>query len=280
VPRYQTHPDRAASAPPPLSPPPPLLARAVTVQDNDSYSIGGTVAQLEEAAAAMLGKEAALWCPTGTMANLLGVYCLTSHEAPRVVLPAESHIYHDTGDGVSRLLSLQPVAIGAGKVCYSAEEAAAAIEDGQVGGRVRSAVGALVIESPVRRRQGEVVALEEMKAITAVAREAGVKCHLDGARLHMMANNTGVDVKEYAALFDTVYMDCHKYFGAPWGALLLGPADLIKPLFHERRMLGGACTNASIAAALALEGLATFPTESAAAMVQAKVIIIRISAIR
>ena len=111
------------------------------LQDNDAYSSGGTVEKLEEAAAALLGKEAALWCPTGTMANLLGVFALTSHDAPRVILPAESHIYHDTGDGVSRLLSLQPVPIGAGKVCYSADEAAAAIQDGQIGGRVKSAVG-------------------------------------------------------------------------------------------------------------------------------------------
>ena len=187
----------------------------------------------------MLGKEAALWMPTGTMANLLGVFALTSHDAPRVILPAESHIYHDTGDGVSRLLSLQPVPLAPGKVCYSADEAASAIRDGQIGGRVKSSVGALVIESPVRRRQGEVVPLSEMKAIVAVARASGVKCHLDGARLHMMANNTLIDVKEYAGLFDTVYLDCHKYFGAPWGALLLGPAELIKPLFHERRTHSG-----------------------------------------
>ena len=54
-------------------------------------------------------------------------------------------------------------------------------------------------------------------------------------------------------------VDCHKYFGAPWGAMLLGPAELVKPLFHERRMLGGACTNAALAAAMALEGMKTFP---------------------
>ena len=51
----------------------------------------------------------------------------------------------------------------------------------------------------------------------------------------------------------------NRYFGAPWGALLLGPAALVKPLFHERRMLGGACTNAALAAAMALEGMKSFP---------------------
>ena len=53
--------------------------------------------------------------------------------------------------------------------------------------------------------------------------------------------------------------DRNRYFGAPWGALLLGPAALVKPLFHERRMLGGACTNAALAAAMALEGMKSFP---------------------
>ena len=185
------------------------LAAAGSIE-SDAYSIGGSVAALEAAAAAMLGKEAGLWMPTGTMANLLGVYAHCDKAAPRVVLPQESHIYHDTGDGVSRLLSLTPVPLGAGKPCYSAAEARAAIEDGRVGGRVKSSVGALVVESPVRRRQGEIVSLEDMRKITAVARAAGVGCHLDGARLHMMANNTGIDVKDYASLFDTVYLDCHK----------------------------------------------------------------------
>jgi threonine aldolase len=229
----------------------------------DAYSTGGSVAELEVAAAAMLGKEAGLWMPTGTMANLLGVYAhcsSSSSSTPRVIVPQESHIYHDTGDGVSRLLSLTCVPLGAGRACFTAAEAEAAIQDGEVGGRVRSAVGALVIESPVRRRHGECVALEEMRQITAVARAAGIGCHLDGARLHMMANNgAGVSVSEYAGLFDTVYLDFHKYFGAPWGAMLLGPAKLVKPLVHERRMLGGACTNASLGAALALEGMKTFP---------------------
>lgn len=185
------------------------LAAAGSIE-SDAYSIGGSVAALENAAASMLGKEAGLWTPTGTMANLLGIFAHCDHSAPRVILPQESHIYHDTGDGVSRLLSLTPVPLGAGKPCYTAADARTAIEDGRVGGRVKSAVGALVVESPVRRRQGEIVSLEEMKKITDVARAAGVGCHLDGARLHMMANSTGIDVKEYASLFDTVYLDCHK----------------------------------------------------------------------
>ena len=141
------------------------------------------------------------------MANLLGVFAHCGTDTPRVILPQESHVYHDTGDGVSRLLSLTPVPLGAGRPCYTAAEARAAIEDGQVGGRVKSAVGAVVVESPVRRRQGEIVSLEDMREITAVARAAGVGCHLDGARLHMMANSTGIDVKEYASLFDTVYRE-------------------------------------------------------------------------
>ena len=88
------------------------LLDAGRLRDPDRYSIGGSVAALEEAAASSLGKEAAVWMPTGTMANLLalGALCSSAGDgAARVLLPHESHVYNDTGDGVSRVLSLQPV---------------------------------------------------------------------------------------------------------------------------------------------------------------------------
>jgi threonine aldolase len=204
----------------------------------DRTSRGGSVAELERAACTLFGKQAALWTPTGTMANLLGVAALArKHGSPRVLLPAESHIYNDTGDGLSRLMSLQPIPLAAGAACFSAREAGDAIAAGQTGGRVSSCVGVCVVESPVRRRHGELVPLQQMREITSVCRSRGVHTHLDGARLHMMAGALGVDAREIVSLFDTVYIDTHKYFGAPSGALLLGSADVISGLCHERRMV-------------------------------------------
>ena len=100
--------------------------------------LGGSVAVLEDQAATLFGKEAAIWMPTGTMANLLGVYaCARETRCSRVVLPADSHVYNDTGDGLSRLLSLQPAPLAAGRPCFTAAEVAAAIKAGETGGRVR-----------------------------------------------------------------------------------------------------------------------------------------------
>ena len=131
------------------------MLEAGRLEDHDGYSIGGSVGVLEARAAEVFGMEGAIWMPTGTMANMLGLYALT-HEtgATRVLLPAESHVYNDTGDGVARLLSVQPVPLAPGQACYTAADAAAAIDSGAVGGRVRTAVGAALVESPVRRRWG------------------------------------------------------------------------------------------------------------------------------
>lgn len=201
----------------------------------DHTSRGGTVAELEAAAAKLFGKEAALWTPTGTMANLLGIGALCATHGSRVLLPAESHVMNDAGDGLSRLLSLQPVPLASGRVCFTAAEAVAAIDTGATGGRVTSSIGACVVESPVRRKHGELVPIQQMREICAACRARGVRCHLDGARLDMMCSALAVGAAEIMALFDTVYLDVHKYFGAPFGALLLGTAALVESLYHEAR---------------------------------------------
>jgi threonine aldolase len=106
--------------------------------------------------------------------------------------------------------------------------------------------------------------------VAAVAREHGVALHLDGARLFMMSAATGVPACEYAAIFDTVYVSLYKYFGAPFGAILAGPAALIDGLYHERRMFGGGLPSAAPAAAAALAGLPGFEERFAAAMAKGR----------
>ena len=86
-------------------------------------------------------------------------------------------------------------------------------------------VGALMIESPVRRQEGKVVPFDEMQAITDYCREQGIGTHLDGARLYMMSGATGISAKTYASMFDTVYVSLYKYFGAPFGSVLVGTAE-------------------------------------------------------
>jgi threonine aldolase len=229
---------------------------AASVLEPDDYSLGGSVETLERRLAEVLGKEAAIWLPTGTLANHLAVRRLSGGR-PRAIVQEQSHLYHDEGDALARLSGITAVPLAHGRVCFTAEELEAAFEDA-TGGRVLNPVGAVVVETPVRRQYGQVVPLEELRAIHEVCRARDAGLHLDGARLYMMSAATGVAVAEYAALFDTVYVSLWKYFGAPFGAILAGDAAVIDGLYHDRRMFGGGLPSAYLAAALALEGMDGF----------------------
>jgi threonine aldolase len=126
-------------------------------------------------------------------------------------------------------------------------------------GRVTVPIGAIQIETPVRRKSGEMFDLAEMKRVTAWAREQRIGLHLDGARLYLAAAYTGVPVQEYARLFDTVYVSMYKYFNAPAGAILAGPRVLLENLFHTRRMFGGGLSQAWPFAAVASHYFEGFP---------------------
>ena len=230
----------------------------------DSYSLGGTVEELERVMAAALGKEAALFLPTGTLANHMAIrrHCGTRGQA---LVPEQSHIYRDTGDGVARLSGIQLVPLAPDRPGPTAAEVAVAL-DRVATDRVRSEVGAVVLESPVRRQMGRVIAYEEMTEIAALCRERGVPTHLDGARMYMMSAATGIAVREYAALFDTVYVSVCKYLGATFGAILAGSREFVDGLYHERRMFGGSLPSAWMAAALVLDGLPGFEQKFGEAM--------------
>lgn len=98
-----------------------------------------------------------------------------------------------------------------------------------------------------------------MRKISQWARREGIGLHLDGARLYLECAYTGRSVKEYAALFDTVYVSMYKYFNAASGAILAGPRSLLENLFHTRRMFGGSVAHAWPYAAISLHYLSGFP---------------------
>ena len=203
----------------------------------DSYSIGGAVEELETRVAALLGKEAAVWFPTGTLANQVAVRMLAGSRR-RVLVQAESHLYRDCGDCCQTLAGLTLVPLAPGKATFTLDDVKSAAYD-STSGRVLTPVGAIQIETPVRRRQGEQFDFAEMGKIAAWAREHKAGLHLDGARLLLESAYTKRPVKEYAALFDTVYVSMYKYFNSGSGAILAGPKVLLADLFHTRRMYGG-----------------------------------------
>ena len=247
-----------------------LLAsyQATSGVTSDSYSLGGTVEELEHVMARYLGKESALFVPTGTLANHLAIrkHCGTRGQA---LVPEQSHIYRDTGDSIARLSGIQLVPLAQDRPGPTAGEVRDAL-DRVATDRVPSPAGVVVLESPVRRQMGRVIAYEDIQTITTLCRERGVATHLDGARLFMMAAATGVSVQAYSALFDTVYVSVCKYLGAPFGAILAGTREFIDGLYHDRRMFGGSLPAAWMAAALVLQGLPGFEERFGAAMTRAR----------
>ena len=235
--------------------------------DSDSYSLGGNVQQIEEKMAELLGKEAAVFMPTGTLANHLAVRKLCG-DKPRAVVQEQSHLYQDSGDCVARLSNINLLPLAKDRPHFTIEELKRAVEDSEQG-RVLTPVGALMIESPVRRQEGQVVPFDEMRAITDYCRERGIGTHLDGARLYMMSGATGISVKTYASLFDTVYVSLYKYFGAPFGSVLASTSQFCDGLYHDRRMFGGGLASANFAAALALKGVEGFEERYHTAMKRA-----------
>ena len=234
----------------------------------DNYSDGGTVTELETRMAEGLGKEAAIWMPTGTMANIIGLreHCGTN---ARVVLQEQSHIYQDEGDALSRLCSINAVPLAPNRPYFTDDELKETFRLSTTG-RVLNPVGAVSIESPVRRQAGQITPWDEMIAVTDLCHEEEIPVHLDGARLYMMSAATRIPVKQYTALFDSVYVSSYKYFGAPFGGILAGTSDFIEGLFNDRRMFGGGIPFGYLAAGLSLAGFEGFVEKFAESFAKAE----------
>ena len=243
--------------------------------DPDSYSLGGSVAALENHFAAALGKESAIFMPTGTLANHLAIRALCGTKT-RVIVQEQSHLYHDSGDCVTQLSGINLVPLARGRTGFTLEELKEAIVE-STSGRVANPVGAVMIESPVRRQMGQVVPFQEMKAMTDYCSDQGIGTHLDGARLYMMSAASGIGPREYSKLFDTVYISLYKYFGAPFGAILAGDSQQLDGMFHTRRMFGGGLASCYFAAGLALKGTEGFEEQFRQALEKGQDLVERIN---
>lgn len=208
----------------------------------DGYSNGGAVAELERTFARLLGKPAAMYVPTGTLANHLAVRKLAGNDR-RVLVQAESHLYNDSGDCAAMLSGLNLVPLSPGQATMELAEVRHWVEQ-SAGGRVETKVGVISIESPVRRQDHRMVGYDALERISGYAREHGIRLHLDGARMFSLPFHSGRTVRQYAALFDTVYVSLWKHFNGASGAILAGDAGFIDGLFHMRRMFGGSLPQA------------------------------------
>jgi threonine aldolase len=212
---------------------------------DDVFGEDPTVNRLEEHVAALLGKEAALYAPSGTMCNQIGVFVSTTR-GDEVLLHEGAHVFNYEA-GAPALLSgvqLRPLP-GEGGV-ISPETVRAAVRPENVHfPRPRL----LCLENTHNTAGGKVFPLEDFAAVAAEARELGLKVHLDGARLFNAQAATGIPAREWCEHADTVYVCSSKGLGAPVGSLLAGDEETIREARRARKAFGGGMRQAGVIAA-------------------------------
>ncbi len=222
---------------------------AAAAVGDDVYGEDPTVNELQDAVAALLGKEAALFVTSGTQGNLCGLlaHCGRGDE---YIVGDRAHTYMYEGGGAAVLGSIQPQPVPTG-------------DDGMID----LVAVAAAVKSPdhhyARTRllclentsDGRVLTMAQMEDSAEVATRHGLSHHLDGARLWNAAVALGVSPAEAAAPFDSVSVCLSKGLGTPMGSLLAGPADLIDEAHKWRKMLGGGLRQAGIVAAAGLYAL-------------------------
>ena len=218
---------------------------------DDQYGEDPTVNQLQEHVAKLLGKEAALFLPSGTMANQVALRVLT-RPGDDVVVSRESHaVWHETGAAAANA-GVQFTEIGANGVFTAEEFGAACKPRGHV---VYPPTTLVEIENTHNRAGGVIFPQAEAERICAAARERDIATFLDGARLWNVAVATRVPLSKLAAPFDLVAVSLSKGLGAPGGSLLAGSRQLIERAVRYRRMSGGAMRQVGIFAAAGLYAL-------------------------
>ncbi|MEP6942841.1 MAG: threonine aldolase family protein [Betaproteobacteria bacterium] len=226
-------------------------AIAVAPVGDDQYGEDPTVNRLQERIAQMLGKQAALFVPSGTMANQVALRVLT-RPGDDVIVCREAHaVWHEAGAGGANA-GVQFTEIGDHGM-FTADALLAAIKPR---GHVIYPPTTLVeIENTHNRAGGVVVAQDEIVRICDAARERGLASFLDGARLWNAAIATGRPLAELAAPFDLVSVALSKGLGAPVGSVLAASKEMITACVRQRRMLGGALRQAGVLAAAGLYAL-------------------------
>ncbi len=204
----------------------------------DRYGSGGAVEELEKKFQAITGKEKAIYMPSGTMANQFAIAML-SGENTKVFVQDTSHVYRDEADAAQSIFNKRLMPLAKNQTFFTVEELKKAIENLDSEEVFKSGLGCVSIENPVRRTDGKMVPIEEIKKISEYCRSKNIKLHLDGARIYMASAWSGISIKEYSNYFDTVYISLYKYLGASGGAILCGDKSLIEKMPHMIKIHGG-----------------------------------------
>ncbi|HET6329107.1 MAG TPA: GntG family PLP-dependent aldolase [Planctomycetaceae bacterium] len=221
---------------------------------DDTYDEDPTVTRLEELAAKMLGKEAALLVISGTMGNLCA---LMAHASPgdEVLLDAQSHIYAYEAGGIANVAGLMPLALSSHKGILDPDELQTAIRPPNLH---HPTPRLLCLENTHNLSGGRVVPLRIQNRLCEVAHDHGLAVHLDGARIFNAAIKQGVPAAAVAQHADSIMFCLSKGLSCPLGSLLVGSREFIAKADHCRKRVGGGMRQAGIIAAcgiVALENL-------------------------
>jgi threonine aldolase len=218
---------------------------------DDVFREDPTVNRLQERVAALLGKEAALFVPSGTMSNQI---CIKTHTQPgdELLCDVNCHIYNYEAGGPAVL---------SGVTCRTIDGDLGVLDMSQLDDKIRGNNDHLVrtrivcLENTHNRGSGKVYPLEKIQAISEWTHRNGLVLHLDGARLWNAVVATGIPAKTWANLFDSVSVCFSKGLGAPVGSALAGSRDFIAKARRVRKLFGGGMRQAGVLAAAALYAL-------------------------
>ena len=233
-------------------PTPAMLASMFSAEvGDDVFNDDPTVNALQAKAASMFGKEAALFCPSGTMTNQIAIKCHTQ-PLDEVICDNNSHIYQYEvgGYAFNSGVAINLIAGTNGKITASQVEAAIKPQQDWLP-RTRL----VVLENTANKGGGSIYTLNEVRPIRQQCRERGLALHLDGARLFNALVETGESTLDWGSEFDSISICLSKGLGAPVGSLLLGNQDFIKQARRVRKVMGGGMRQAGYLAAAGIFAL-------------------------
>jgi threonine aldolase len=234
--------------------PTPEMRRAMADAEvgDDEYGEDPTVNRLQSLAASLLGKEAALYTPTGTMANQLALRVL-GRPGTELLCGARAHIYRyeDAGAAWNMGMQVQPL-VDTGGVWD-----AGAVRRAMAGTMHGPAISVCAFENTYMAESGRPWSAEEIASVAAVAREHDLAVHIDGARIWNASIALGASPADLCAPADTVMFCLSKGLSAPVGSLLCGPRAVIEDARHQRHRMGGSMRQSGVIAAAGIVALET-----------------------
>jgi threonine aldolase len=214
-----------------------------------------TTTALEERVAELLGHEAAVFLPSGTMCNEIAIRLHVRPGGEQLFLGRETHPLIAEAGGPAQLSGAVITEVDGASGMFTAAALDAAITGSGPGGRYGARPRLVCVEQTTNMGGGRVWPLTEVREVLEVAQRHGLSTHLDGARLMNAAVASGVDAATWAGGFDSAWLDFTKGLGAPVGACLAGPAAFIEEAWRWKQMLGGAMRQSGIVAAAGLYAL-------------------------